>query len=285
MACIPLQRDGYFLYALTAFCSPRGLVGLGTFFENPSGDDQSVSWYGQQEGCPVHVRLENGEVLTSISVFWGTISTPYLTCTTNRGRNLSLGPYISPEETRIQTLYNGAAGDAIDLFYEISPGLPAFTSLGIIGSPNLSTWETRPHSSMVPSMPFHFNQLGLLESSPWTSFTSQASYTDIKALKVCYVGPRCTGMLISYNNDSSLGILGQWYESTSHQANIVELAHQSNHVLRFSLAVSEGYEYVESIQSIHSSVLSEVRPGDILPGDDIIWLYAPFSDIILRVPA
>ncbi|KAE8154083.1 hypothetical protein BDV25DRAFT_167797 [Aspergillus avenaceus] len=285
MAYIPLCKDGHRLSALTAFCFLDGIIGLGTFFESCSNGSQSVSWYGQQDGCPVHIRLGQREVLKSISVAWGKTDTPYLAIATNQGRNLILGPYMSPGEIQTRTLYTGSDKDITALYYDISPGLAGFTSMGVIGRPGASAQRVRQHHDIKPYMPLDFNHLAQLNSSPWTSFSSQGSLINIKKLKLCFLGSHCTGMLLIYDDDSA-SALGQWYEGTSDQADIFDLDYRPNHILKFSLVEPEGHGhvYVGNIMSIPASDISDITETDIIYGDDIIWLYALACDIILRVP-
>ncbi|KAE8146107.1 hypothetical protein BDV25DRAFT_170046 [Aspergillus avenaceus] len=284
MAYVPLHRDGYCLRGLTAFCSSKGFVGLGIHFDTCSGTNHIVSWYGQQKGCPIHVRLARSENLTSISVIWGRTSKPYLAITTNKRRSLTLGPYISPVEIQSKTLFSGSDGDVLGLYYDISPGLSTFTSLGVICRPGVSSLAPT-HRDMVPCMPDHFGHLDLLDASPWSSFVSRASLTNIKRLKVCYLGPRCTGMLLIYNDDGGISTLGQWYENTSLQADIFELDYRPDHVLRFSLVKTGSCQYVSRVDSFPRSPVLKETAGDLIHGDDIIWLYSPDCDIVLRVPA
>lgn len=80
MAYIPLHKDRFSLYGLTAFCSNMGLVGLGTHFCSRSHSPKTY-WYGEQKGCPVHVQLENSETLSLLTVFWHRddhLAKPYL---------------------------------------------------------------------------------------------------------------------------------------------------------------------------------------------------------------
>ncbi|PTU17799.1 hypothetical protein P175DRAFT_0378423 [Aspergillus ochraceoroseus IBT 24754] len=49
MAYIPLHRDGSGLYGLTAFCSSKGLVGLGTHFRSNSSLVTETHWYGHNK--------------------------------------------------------------------------------------------------------------------------------------------------------------------------------------------------------------------------------------------
>lgn len=69
MAYIPLHEDGFSLYGLTAFCSNKGLVGLSTHFCSQSHSPKSY-WYGEQEGCPVHVQFGKSEAVSLLTVFW-----------------------------------------------------------------------------------------------------------------------------------------------------------------------------------------------------------------------
>jgi hypothetical protein len=69
MAYIPLHKDGSRLYGFTAFCSSKGLVGLGTHFHSSEHSPKSY-WHGEQKGCPVHVQFGDSETVSLISVFW-----------------------------------------------------------------------------------------------------------------------------------------------------------------------------------------------------------------------
>lgn len=69
MVYIPLHEDGFRMYGLTAFCSDKGLVGLGTHFCSRSHSLKSY-WYGEQRGCPVHVQFGNSEAVSLLTVFW-----------------------------------------------------------------------------------------------------------------------------------------------------------------------------------------------------------------------
>ena len=69
MAYIPLHEDGFNLYGLTAFCSNKGLVGLGTHFFSRSHSPRSY-WYGEQKGCPIHAQFGSSEAVSLITVFW-----------------------------------------------------------------------------------------------------------------------------------------------------------------------------------------------------------------------
>ena len=70
MAYIPLQKDGTSLYCLTAFCSDKGLVGLGTHFFCFWARSPKTYWYGEKKGCPVHVQFEDSETVRRLTVFW-----------------------------------------------------------------------------------------------------------------------------------------------------------------------------------------------------------------------
>lgn len=70
MAYIPLQEDGSRLYGLTAFCSERGLVGLGTHFCCSQSYLLKSYWYGEQKGCCVHVQFGDSEAVSRLTVFW-----------------------------------------------------------------------------------------------------------------------------------------------------------------------------------------------------------------------
>lgn len=81
MAYIPLYEDSSRLYGLTAFCSEKGIVGLGTHFLSCSDSPRS-NWYGQQNGCTVHIQFGPAETVRSITVFWhqnDRMLKPYLT--------------------------------------------------------------------------------------------------------------------------------------------------------------------------------------------------------------
>ena len=84
MTYIPLRGEGR-LYGLTAFCSNRGFVGLGTHFDSRSHSatpyQSSVYWYGQQHGCPIHIQLGCSDSISAIYVYWhqcDSLSGPYL---------------------------------------------------------------------------------------------------------------------------------------------------------------------------------------------------------------
>ncbi|KAB8227932.1 uncharacterized protein BDW43DRAFT_323395 [Aspergillus alliaceus] len=162
--------------------------------------------------------------------------------TTNKGRRLTLGPYILPVEIQFKTLFSGSDGDVSGLYYDISPGLSTFTSLGVICRPGVSSL-TPAHHDMMPCMPYNFDHLDLLDASPWSSFVSRAPLTNAKRLEVCYLGPRFTGMLLIYNDDGGISTLGQWYENTSLQADIFELDYRPDHDLRFSLVQTGRCQY------------------------------------------
>ncbi|KAE8146044.1 hypothetical protein BDV25DRAFT_170056 [Aspergillus avenaceus] len=269
MAYIPLHRNDSSLYGLTAFCSSEGFVGLGTHFSSYACSIKSY-WYGKQYGCPVHVQLGSSETIRSVDVFWhkndATYKT-YLAVSTNKDRVLTLGPCFPPLRTATKNIFQASAGDISGLYYNSSPGITAFKSLGAIYQPRDSSLH-REYEHSMPELQQHAEDLHrigvvqLLQTSPFTAFSSRASLGNVKSIKACYVGSRYTGLLLFYN-DNTTDILGQWYE--------VYVLH--GYTLRFYFKQRSRYCIL-------------VKPGsiciNIAYGGKVFWAFSEWCDIIDR---
>ncbi|PLB51576.1 hypothetical protein P170DRAFT_461781 [Aspergillus steynii IBT 23096] len=121
-----------------------------------------------------------------------------------------------------------------------------------------------------------------LPSVPGHHFTSLSA--NISSLKTCYMGSRCTGMLIVHNDDTR-SVLDQWYEDTNAKPHIKALSYQRDNVLRFHLT-RDGYQFLSRVESLPAASSSPVSTGeifvDVAYGDDIIWLFSQWHDRICR---
>ncbi|KAE8356784.1 hypothetical protein BDV28DRAFT_154454 [Aspergillus coremiiformis] len=247
MVYIPLSKDGFRLYGLTAFCSNKGLVGLGTHFHSCLNSPRS-DWYGEQKGCPIHVQFGCSETIHSVSVFWqqnDPLPQPYLIITTSKSRTLTLGPCYAPAHMGTKNIFSRDQGDILGLYYDQSPGIPGFTSMGATCCPRNSLLEHISNAS-IPQR--HSDMIYPLHTSPSGGFASQASFTNVKILKACYMGPRCKGMLLIYDNDTR-SILGQWYESTHVQPDIEVISFQRHDILRFYLRQHDENQILGRVRS------------------------------------
>ncbi|BCR83524.1 uncharacterized protein ACHE_10926S [Aspergillus chevalieri] len=284
MAYIPLHKDRFSLYGLTAFCSNMGLVGLGTHFCSRSHSPKTY-WYGEQKGCPVHVQLENSETLSLLTVFWHRddhLAKPYLIVTTSKQRTFTLGPCFAPPKIDTKNVFSESGGDILGLYYDKSLGITSFTSMGTVCRPRESSSSRTPnHSAPITR---HSDMIYLLHTSPFGGFASQASLKNVISLKACYVGSRCKGMLLVYKGDTTC-TLGQWYENTQAQPDVQEIYFQHDNVLRFHLMQGKGNKQflarVESLPKVFPLDTSD-KCIDMVYGDDIVWLFSEYSDIIFR---
>ncbi|PYI03592.1 hypothetical protein BO78DRAFT_389316 [Aspergillus sclerotiicarbonarius CBS 121057] len=261
-----LAMDG--LEDFSSFCSNEGFVGLGTHFCSPS---QSAS------------RSQNSSVYCSIYVYWhesDALSTSYLAIKTIRNRMFILGPQFSPSKMVMRCIANLDDGDILGLYYDASPGITSFTSLGAICRPNkLSVTPKRDH--FIPEMLPNRDMTRFLYTSPFISFISQASSKNITMIKACYVNSRCTGMLLLYNDDRSC-ILGQWYENTHVQPEIQAISLQNDGFLRFFFEKEDRRQFITHVNALTGTPLNEtgVMFIDVTLGDEIIWMFSGDSDII-----
>ncbi|RDK42407.1 hypothetical protein M752DRAFT_300621 [Aspergillus phoenicis ATCC 13157] len=137
MTYVPLKRDKR-LYGITAFCSSEGFVGLGTHFCSYSypdfrKQDASVYWYGKQQGYPIHIQLDYSDNISSVHVYWhqsDALSGSYLAVKTIRNRIFVLGPQFPPSKTAMKNIFDSDDGEILGLYYDASPGITKFTSLG-----------------------------------------------------------------------------------------------------------------------------------------------------------
>ncbi|PWY87061.1 hypothetical protein BO94DRAFT_535177 [Aspergillus sclerotioniger CBS 115572] len=284
MAYIPLHRDGFHLYGLTAFCSSKGLIGLGTHFRSRSHSTTSY-WYGNQKGCLVHAQFGPSETVSLISVYWhpyDRLSKPYFAITTNKKRTLFLGPCFTSVEVGSKNIYDARDGGLMGLYYDKSLGISGFTSLGTVCRRLRDSSVKQIPDRSIPQTPQHSNTMNLSSTSIFEGFTSKASLINIQTLKACYIGPRCKGMLLIYDDDTRC-ILGQWYEGTSSQPDdIRELYFESNDVLRFYFMQNNGNQILNRIETspqVSSPEESELFV-DFKYGDDIIWLFSEYTDTI-----
>ncbi|RAL06392.1 uncharacterized protein BO80DRAFT_420688 [Aspergillus ibericus CBS 121593] len=289
MTYVPLKRDER-LYGLTAFCSSEGFVGLGTHFCSYSHQESytqnsSVYWYGKQHGCPIHVQLDGSDAISSIYVYWhknDSLSGSYFAITTIKNESFILGPQFPPSRTVMKKIYSSDDGEILGLYYDKSPSITRMTSLGIISCPKKLSIDSDHLASPLLS---NHECIYYLNTSPFTSFSSQASLKDIERIEACYVDSRCTGMLLHYNNGRRR-ILGQWYESTYIQTDIQAISLPKNASLRF-LLTRKGHRQLVT----HVSALACAAPGgreakfiDIAYGDVMVWMFSGNSDAILCLP-
>ncbi|PYH75522.1 hypothetical protein BO82DRAFT_359973 [Aspergillus uvarum CBS 121591] len=272
------------LCGLTAFCSDEGLVGLGIHHHSTNSREQlMVSWYGKQHGCPIHIQFDCSETVLSIHVYWhqnDSLYNRYLAITTSRDRHHFLGPSFSPSVIRMKRIYGPGDGEILGLYYDMSPGLPSFTSLGTICQPLKNPLESTLQDS-IPQMRPHNPVVNQLQNSVFLQFSSQASFRNIRTIKACYVSSRCTGLLLDYNDDT-IRILGRWYESTQVQPDIEEISLQNDDILRFYLTDSDNRLSLIRIKSVSRTAPPErdIMFVDIVYGDEIVWVFSDVSDII-----
>ena len=136
----------------------------------------------------------------------------------------------------MQKIYGPEDGEILGLYYDVSPGLPSFTSLGTICQPLKSPMESK--HDLQPQMRQASPVVDLLQTDIYLRFSSRASFRNIRIIKACYMNSRCTGILLYYN-DESIRILGRWYESTRIQPDIEEIFFQNDNVLRFYLTYTD----------------------------------------------
>ncbi|PYH92693.1 hypothetical protein BO71DRAFT_485219 [Aspergillus ellipticus CBS 707.79] len=288
MAYIPLCRDSFVLYGLTAFCSSRGVIGLGTHFYSHSQLSKSY-WFGRQHGCPVHIQLGYAETIKSVHVFWhqkDALSKPYLLISTDKRRVLTLGPCFPPSETKLKKIFNADYGDILGLYYDRSPGITGFTSVGAIFQPRELSPQ-QEYESITLRLQEHYDRLHRhhitrrLRASCFSTFSSQASFANVQSLKACYLESRCTGLLLQYNDGTKM-VLGQWYESTLIQADKRDINFQHGDTLRFYFHEQNEDQVLTSIESLRGAgnLESNLFSIDIIHGAEIIWLFSNFSDII-----
>ncbi|KAE8406561.1 hypothetical protein BDV37DRAFT_269893 [Aspergillus pseudonomiae] len=272
MTYIPLRKN-QLLYGITAFCSDKGLVGLGTHHRStePREQPSTVSWYGEQHGCPIHIQFDCSDTITSIYVYWhqsDSLYNRYLAITTSKDRQYFLGPSFTPSKTRMQKIYGPEDGEILGLYYDVSPGLPSFTSLGTICQPLKSPMESK-----------HDLQPQMRQASPVVDLL------NIRIIKACYMNSRCTGILLYYNDDA-IRILGRWYESTRIQPDIEEIFFQNDNVLRFYLTYTDNQLSLIRVKALPRTTPLErdIVFLDILYGNEIVWLFSEDSDIIFCDP-
>ena len=141
------------------------------------------------------------------------------------------------------------------LYYDKSPGITGFTSLGTVCRPRDSSSSQTPNHSTPMSR--HSDMIYLLNTSPFGGFASQASLKNIISLKACYVGSRCKGMLIIYKGDTRC-TLGQWYENTQAQPDVQEIHFQHENVLRFHLMEdNDNNQFLTQVESLSRGSLLE----------------------------
>ncbi|KAK1143970.1 hypothetical protein N8T08_005879 [Aspergillus melleus] len=248
MTYIPLRGEGR-LYGLTAFCSNRGFVGLGTHFDS----------------------RPHSAVPYQSSVYW-----------TIKNRIFFLGPHFPQSYTVFRSIFTPDDGEIHGLYYDMTPGISGIKSLGAICRPYGSMAEQKhnQHQS-IPEMPPTQGVISLLRTSPFTSFTSQAYLKDIASVKACSTGSRCTGMLLCYNSDERC-FLGQWYDNTEVQADIQEMSLQSCDALRFYFTHQDNRPRLISVKA--RSATAPVETGvmfvDIVYGEEIGWMFSGQSDLI-----
>jgi hypothetical protein len=158
-----------------------------------------------------------------------------------------------------QNIFNARDGHILGLYYDISPGITGFTSLGTTCRPHGSPLGRVPDRP-IPHIIRHSDMIDYLNASPFGSFASQASLENVRALKACYSGSRCKGMLLIYNDDTR-SILGQWYESTHTQPDIQVIPFQRGSVLRFCFAQNGDIQFLSGVKSF--SEYSLLRTSDM----------------------
>ncbi|KAL4887995.1 hypothetical protein BDV59DRAFT_189550 [Aspergillus ambiguus] len=280
MSFIPLLREGLCLYGLTAFCSTKGFVGLGVHFHSDSRSSKTY-WYGIQEGCPVHFQFADTEAINTISIFRhknDPLSQPYLMGTTSMKRTFVLGPSMLSSDIDMKDLFCANNGDMLGLYYDVSPGITSFTSMGIAYRQRDSLEKVSDY--LVPQWPFHTDFLYLLNTSPCGGFISQAPLKNIRAVQACYQGSRCKGMLLTYNDDTTY-TLGQWYESTHTPFDTKVVFFKRDRYLRFYFKQHGENLILSRVESLRGASAQESNIVDAVYGTNITWLFSEFCDIIL----
>lgn len=155
-----------------------------------------------------------------------------------------------------KTVFSGSCGDIFSLHYDKSPGITSFTSLGSICRPHSnSSNQTSGNRLRSISTSRFANMVHLLNTSPFDGFASEASLRDITSLKSCYMGSRCTGMLLIYERNIRC-ILGQWYEqNTQAQPDVREILFQEGDGLRFYLEQDHDMDsqFVAQVESLSAA--------------------------------
>ncbi|PYI24704.1 hypothetical protein BO99DRAFT_2272 [Aspergillus violaceofuscus CBS 115571] len=283
MEYIPLQSKEGKLCGLTAFCSNAGIVGIGTHFLSCSphssrGESSFSHWYGRQQGHPIHFRLGRQETISSVSVFWERddyLPEPYLAVTTSKDEIYFLGPYIEPSRTCTKSLFNADHGDLQGLYYDKSPGITRFTSLGSIYQPHRHT-VPRQAISAIP-LRQHMEVIDILNPP---RFFSQAPFRHVRSLVACYLESRCTGLLLCYH-DGTERILGQWYEDTDARPKYETSAFRDGSILRFYFANENGYDLLIRVRVVQDAApQADERFCDMMDGDEIYWLFTNYADVI-----
>ena len=165
---------------------------------------------------------------------------------------------MPPPNVDTKTVFSGSCSDILGLYYDTSPGITRFTSLGSICRPhphsNSSNQTSGNHLTSISTSRFS-NMIHLLNTSPFDGFASEASLRNITSLKSCHMGSRCTGMLLIYKRNMRC-ILGQWYEqNTQAQPDVREILFQEGNVLRFYLEQDHNIDnqFVAQVESLSAA--------------------------------
>lgn len=186
-------------------------------------------------------------------------------------------------------------GDTLGLYYDASPGITKFTSLGAFYRPTNSS-VSQKHDLSISQLLASFDMNYPLSTSPFTSFLSEALLEDIETIKLCHTNSRCTGMLLYYNDDRRC-VLGQWYENTHVQPDIQTISLRNNGFLRFYFTCDDRTQLVTHVKALTGAALNETNvmfvdiaygvssnillmsPADVLQ-DKIVWAVSGDTDII-----
>ena len=195
----------------------------------------------------------------------------------------------------MRDISDSESGDILGLYYDASPGITKFTSLGALYRPNNSS-VSQKHDFSISQLLASFDMTYPLSTSPFTSFLSEALLEDIETMKLCHANSRCTGMLLHYNDDRRC-ILGQWYENTHVQPDIETIYLRNNGFLRFYFTCDDRTQLVTHVKALTGTALNEadvrfvdiaygvssntllMKPADVFQ-DKIVWAFSGDTDVI-----
>ena len=92
-----------------------------------------------------------------------------------------LGPQFSPPDMGMKCIANVDDGDILGLYYDTTPGIPSFTSMGTICRPNKSSIPQHDHC--IPEMLPNRGMTQFLYTSPFHRFISQAPLKNLAMIK------------------------------------------------------------------------------------------------------
>lgn len=303
------------LRGITAFCNANGITGIGSHFEHSLDGDRTI-WIGRQIGCPLHFRLKDTEVITSIWTSLLNIDTFFFTTfitvskvmfsfafaylkkkkfqsgltvilhysisqiKTSNNRTCRFGPAVHPSAITTKLLADDHHGKISGLYFHLDP---SETNMVKPSATSFGVYysrekriEKKPSPAPDPQMPAF--PPGPIHCAPFRLYVSEATMSDVRELRVCSTDARCTGMIITHS-DGSQDVLGRWYEDSPSAVHaVLHGRHPGNkHGAKLYMKLSSTSKGATLLREVALRPFSERRSDTDTDDDEFIFKNVEFG--------